>query len=224
MRHGQTDLFKGFFQDEGLPDPSLIAVTQLTVELDGVLFPINKASTQKEPVTWYSELQRQGIPNTVLMSLPRTPHLYLAVNSIDFTWQHDKLLLKEAEIMKVVMANELDWVPASHEDPNSPGVYRKTLFSRESLPEGRVQMYNIARLPVGASFKPHYHTGMAEVFTVTVGQVVMVVDEAHVQLEEGDAILVEPGEVHSMQNICQEDVRYVVYGIICKEGGTTVTL
>jgi len=47
-------------------DPSLIAATQLTVELDDVLFPLNKKSTQKEPQMWMGELQRQGIPGSIL--------------------------------------------------------------------------------------------------------------------------------------------------------------
>jgi hypothetical protein len=41
----------------------------LTVELDEVLFPLNKKSTQKEPQTWTSELSRQGIPAQLLRTL-----------------------------------------------------------------------------------------------------------------------------------------------------------
>ncbi len=52
-------------------DPTLIAVTQLTVELDDVLFPMNKKSTQKEPQMWFGELRRQGIPGHILSSLQR---------------------------------------------------------------------------------------------------------------------------------------------------------
>ena len=52
-----------------ISDPSLIAAAQLTVELDQVLFPINKKSTQKEPQTWFSELRRQGVLGNVLSGL-----------------------------------------------------------------------------------------------------------------------------------------------------------
>ena len=52
-------------------DPTLIALTQLTVELDQVLFPLNKKSTQKEPQTWRAELQRQGVPHAALNALSR---------------------------------------------------------------------------------------------------------------------------------------------------------
>lgn len=56
---------------EQITDPTLIAATQLTVELDQVLFPINKKSTNKEPQTWMSELSRQGIPAGVMRALQR---------------------------------------------------------------------------------------------------------------------------------------------------------
>ncbi len=52
-----------------ITDPTLLCVTQLTVELDQVYFPINKKSTKKEPQVWASELQRQSIPHHVLFSL-----------------------------------------------------------------------------------------------------------------------------------------------------------
>ncbi len=57
---------------ESINDPALIAATQLTVELDGVLFPINKRSTQKEPQTWTAEIQRQGVPYGILRAMQRS--------------------------------------------------------------------------------------------------------------------------------------------------------
>jgi helicase len=52
-----------------LTDPTLIAATQFTVELDQVLFPLNKKSTQKEPQTWDNELRRQGVASLVMSKL-----------------------------------------------------------------------------------------------------------------------------------------------------------
>ncbi len=57
---------------ESINDPALIAATQLTVELDDVLFPINKKSTLKEPQTWASEIQRQGVPYGIMSALQRS--------------------------------------------------------------------------------------------------------------------------------------------------------
>ena len=47
-------------------DPALIAIAQMSVELDGVYFPVNKRSTQKEPRHWGDELYRQGVSQTIL--------------------------------------------------------------------------------------------------------------------------------------------------------------
>lgn len=49
-----------------LTDPDLIAATQITVELDDLLFPINKKSTQKEPQFWVNELRPQLTGGAVL--------------------------------------------------------------------------------------------------------------------------------------------------------------
>ncbi len=56
---------------ESINDPTLIAATQLTVELDDMLFPINKRSTLKEPQTWAAEIQRQGVPHGILRAMQR---------------------------------------------------------------------------------------------------------------------------------------------------------
>jgi helicase len=50
-------------------DPALIAIAQMSVELDGVRFPVNKRSTQKEPRHWSDELYRQGLSQTILAHL-----------------------------------------------------------------------------------------------------------------------------------------------------------
>ena len=53
-------------------DPTLITLTQLTVELDQVLFPINKRGVNKETQTWLSEVRRQNVPQGVLRALQRS--------------------------------------------------------------------------------------------------------------------------------------------------------
>ena len=56
-------------QPAQISDPVLMTAVQTTAELDQVLFPINKKSTQKEPQLWPNELQRQGVPWPVLNAL-----------------------------------------------------------------------------------------------------------------------------------------------------------
>jgi replicative superfamily II helicase len=63
-----VDVFRGTPPDN-LTDPTFIAATQLTVELDQVLFPLNKRSTQKEPQTWGHMLREQDVSPSVLSRL-----------------------------------------------------------------------------------------------------------------------------------------------------------
>lgn len=67
-------LVEAFSQTDpsGINDPALITATQLTVELDQVLFPINKKSTQKEPQTWVSEIRRQAVPPSIISAMSRS--------------------------------------------------------------------------------------------------------------------------------------------------------
>jgi helicase len=61
----------GSLRPQEISDPVLITAAQTTVEVDQVLFPINKKSTQKEPQQWPNELRGQGVPGQVLNALQR---------------------------------------------------------------------------------------------------------------------------------------------------------
>jgi mannose-6-phosphate isomerase-like protein (cupin superfamily) len=124
--------------------------------------------------------------------------------------------------MQIVRGNEIPFTPASHEDRNDPGVLKQVLATRDDLRVGHVQMVNWSRLPVGKSFRRHYHEDMQEIFVIVEGQARMLVDENAVELKRGDAILVDPREEHSMTNTGADDVHYVVFGISSEEGGRTV--
>jgi replicative superfamily II helicase len=55
-----------------ISDPTLITLTQITTELDQVLFPLNKRSTQKEPQTWIHEISIQGVAAQVMQAISRS--------------------------------------------------------------------------------------------------------------------------------------------------------
>ncbi|MCY6493887.1 DEAD/DEAH box helicase [Leptolyngbya sp. GGD] len=62
---------------DSINDPTLLATTQMTVELDQVLFPINKRSTNKEPHAWKQMLMGQDVPEKMIASLTQrnsNPH------------------------------------------------------------------------------------------------------------------------------------------------------
>ncbi len=54
-----------------ITDPALISASQSTVELDEVLFPMNKKSRQKEPYLWPNELRQQGVAQRILSAFQR---------------------------------------------------------------------------------------------------------------------------------------------------------
>lgn len=128
--------------------------------------------------------------------------------------------------MKVIRGDQIEFVPASHEDPANPGVLKRVLATKNQLLNGRVQMVNWARLPAGRSFQPHYHEDMQEVFIILNGTVTMQVsgddDGTLCELRPGDAVLIEPREIHQMSNLSKRDVDYLVFGISTEEGGKTV--
>ncbi|MGO9114234.1 MAG: cupin domain-containing protein [Thermoguttaceae bacterium] len=126
--------------------------------------------------------------------------------------------------MKIIRANDKSFIPASHENPLAPGVWKKVLFQRDELQPGTVQMVNWARLPVSSSFSAHYHEDMQEIFIIVAGEAEMVVADETMVLGRGDTISVDRREIHRMTNRGSEDVEYVVLGITGNQGGKTVVV
>lgn len=126
--------------------------------------------------------------------------------------------------MKKVSFNTLSFIPASHEDQNSPGVLKKVLFSGiDFIPEGKVEMINWALLPKDKSFIPHYHEDMDEIFIIISGKTRIKIGKEEELLEKGDAVLIPMRSIHEMENIGKKDVNYIVIGISLGKGGRTVT-
>jgi helicase len=88
-------------EPESIHESALIAVTQLTVELDQELFPIDKKSTQ-----WMDELRRQGVPHGILHVLQssasqKNPSTLRAKKAVAcLLWMTDKPL---SEIEKILI-------------------------------------------------------------------------------------------------------------------------
>lgn len=126
--------------------------------------------------------------------------------------------------MKVIRGSEIEFEAASHEDPKNPGVLKRVLATKADLFPGQTQMVNWAKLPTGSSFQSHYHEDMLEVFVMLGGDAEMVVDGNSIRLGKGDAILIEPREIHSMTNLSEHDLEYLVFGISQEKGGKTVVV
>ena len=126
--------------------------------------------------------------------------------------------------MKIIRGDQIEFIPAAHEDPANPGVLKRVLATRDDLDAGRVQMLNWARLDAGNSFQLHYHEDMQEVFVILNGQVSMVVDDGQYTLHGGDAILIDSREVHQMTNHGEAAVDYLVFGIAGDQNGKTIVV
>lgn len=126
--------------------------------------------------------------------------------------------------MKTIRGNALQFVPASHENPDKPGVYKKVLAVKDDLFPGRVQMINWALLPNACEFSAHYHEDMEEVFIIIRGRALITVNEQSAELALGDAVVISPREVHTMRNIGEGDVEYLVVGIAGEKQGKSVNV
>ena len=124
--------------------------------------------------------------------------------------------------MKIIRGNEVEFAPPSHEDPNTAGVLRRVLATKDDMQAGQVMMLNWSKLSAGDSFQPHFHENMQEAFVIIRGNVTMTIANEQVELAQGDAVLIAPREIHSMKNTGEETAEFVVFGIASGEGGSTV--
>lgn len=124
--------------------------------------------------------------------------------------------------MKLTRREDVPKVPAGHEDPRDPGVWKRVLVRHSELRPGRVQMINWATLPARRSFAPHYHEDMQEVFIMLCGTAQITVDDVTVTLQAGDTITIDPGEVHTMTNPGADEVDYLAIGMVGSAHGKTV--
>jgi mannose-6-phosphate isomerase-like protein (cupin superfamily) len=124
--------------------------------------------------------------------------------------------------MKIFRLKDMEWIPASHESPQSPSVWKKVLLQKADLLEGHVQMVNWCRMEPGKAFRAHYHEDMEEVFLILRGQAKILVNGKEAGLAEGEAVVIPLREVHEMENVGGEDLEYLAVGISQGKGGETV--
>lgn len=127
--------------------------------------------------------------------------------------------------MKIIRFDSSKFIPASHENPLSPGVLKKILLSRGDLPDGRIQMINWAKMGVGKSFQPHYHEDMTEVFIILEGKAQIEIGSETDSLNKGDVVIIPVKQTHLMKNISKTVLQYIAVGITTEDGtGKTVNV
>jgi mannose-6-phosphate isomerase-like protein (cupin superfamily) len=127
--------------------------------------------------------------------------------------------------MNILNISKLPKIPASHEDPDNPGVWKKIIFTyHDLLADSHIQMINMAILPPNKSFRSHMHEDLEEIFIMVKGWVIMNIDGNKAILHKDDAILIPPGAVHKMENISKTEANYIVIGVTKEGKGKTLVL
>lgn len=85
-------------------------------------------------------------------------------------------------------------------------------------------MINWSKIPIGKTFKPHYHQDMEEVFIILSGKAKISINDEEAVLKKGDTVIIPAKKIHKMENICQGEVEYLAIGITQKEGGKTIVV
>lgn len=128
----------------------------------------------------------------------------------------------QSVIMKVVRGSQMTYIPASHEDSLNPEVWKKVLLTYKDVNPGSFQMVNWAKLPVGKKFRAHYHEDMEEIFIILSGKVRVRCGDENAILEKGDTVTIPPKKIHEMENLIDQDVEYIVIGIVEGVHGKTI--
>jgi mannose-6-phosphate isomerase-like protein (cupin superfamily) len=126
--------------------------------------------------------------------------------------------------MKIIRFGKIDWQPASHENPQNPGVLKKVMVKVGDMCSGKLQMINWAKMKPQKQFSAHYHEDMDEIFIITSGKAEIKVDKETEILQKGDAIIIPQKSVHMMKNIGDKDAFYIAIGISEDKDGKTVNV
>ncbi len=122
------------------------------------------------------------------------------------TWalaKHHNTQTDPDDAIEVVKLEEQTWYEAEDR-----AVAREIASPRNS----RAQELSIAdiKIPAGVSVRPHYHEVIEEIYFISDGSGIMFIDGKEKRVVKGDAIVVRPGERHSIRNDTEEELRLIV--------------
>lgn len=116
--------------------------------------------------------------------------------------------------MKFINQNSLTWEPATHEDPDDPGVLKKVIVKHEDVaPGSKLMMINLCKVPVGKTHKAHSHKTMEEIFYFTEGEGEIRIGEEIETVGPGDRIIVPATLEHQIKNTGNTELKYIGVGI-----------
>jgi mannose-6-phosphate isomerase-like protein (cupin superfamily) len=126
--------------------------------------------------------------------------------------------------MEIIKNKNIEFVPASHENPLDPGCLKKVLLKRDDVDPGRIQMINWSLLIKNKSFEKHYHEDMLEIFIILSNQATIIVGNKKEIMTKGDSVIINPKEVHQMINETNQDTEYLAIGIAYGTTGKTINV
>lgn len=121
------------------------------------------------------------------------------------------LLMNSSAQPKATAPTEIEIVHVNHQPwytAEDKAVAREIASPRNS----RAQQLSIADIiiPAGVTVKPHYHKVIEEIYFVSEGSGVMLLNGAERKVTKGDAVVIRPGERHSIRNDTTNELRLIV--------------
>lgn len=110
--------------------------------------------------------------------------------------------------MKLIKRSLIPETGVSHD----PRIRKKVIINKGRIP--KLTNFSQSTIKPGQYCPSHQHPDMWEVYLVETGQGKMVLNGNEIALCEGDCLIVDPGEDHSMQNPSStEDLLLTYFGI-----------
>lgn len=130
------------------------------------------------------------------------PCLLLAAIPV-YTLMSESLPAPASPPLEVIQVSTQPWYEAEDR-----AVAREIASPRNS----RARQLSIADIiiPAGVSVKPHYHEVIEEIYYVIAGSGMMSVDGRTRRIGPGDAVVILPGERHSVANDTDSELRLIV--------------
>ena len=110
--------------------------------------------------------------------------------------------------MKLVNRSQIPETGVSHD----PEIRKKVFIAKGRIP--KLTNFTQSILKPGQSCPSHAHPDMWEVYLVESGEGRMFLNGQEIMLRQGDCLIVDPGEEHSLQNFSPiDDLLLTYFGI-----------
>ncbi|MCP4848391.1 MAG: cupin domain-containing protein [Verrucomicrobiaceae bacterium] len=110
--------------------------------------------------------------------------------------------------MKLINRSQIPDTGVSHD----PMIRKKVLIKKGRIP--KLTNFSQSTIKPGQCCPPHQHPDMWEVYLVESGIGMMILNGEEIPVSQGDCLIVDPGEDHSMRNpSSKEDLLLTYFGI-----------